>query len=296
MINAGNALVDCSAPAMERICSHLSLESTKNLFLVCQGLSKNSVVKRQLALFKRLQETKLFLHVVRGDLEAVRQIFATGKNKDLLLAKSTFTDLSGRMFIQATAFQYAAWALDTDMWNVLLTYFEDKADASEQLDQLERSPEDLGTNGSHYDLQKLIDVGQEYLNKYDSWPYEKRRSYWQKSVGKEQWRCPAWLMYTWYEKGETVYWTTKDVKRPVKRDPAAINCFTEKIHNGGKLGVTWGVWRGGRGERLMGGHYKSHFLYHRHDIEVQKLTRQNLHESLCMLAAELDVRLTRSFS
>lgn len=62
----------------------------------------------------------LLHHVVRGDYAAVGALLRRDIN--LLNVKRRIIDLSGRIFENITAFQYALWALDSRMWKIMLKY------------------------------------------------------------------------------------------------------------------------------------------------------------------------------
>lgn len=98
----------------------------------------------------------LLLHVARGEKTQAEQIIQ--QNPSLLLYKSDVTDYSRRTFNKITAFQYALWALDSDMWQMIKKHLpRDKA--KQQLQELESQ----GTaHGKHYNYEELTNA----LNKY----------------------------------------------------------------------------------------------------------------------------------
>ena len=67
----------------------------------------------------------------------------------------TVTDLSDRTFNNITVFQYAAWALDIEMCEVILKYL-DNASALSQLNSLETNPTKYSQYGAHYDITPLV--------------------------------------------------------------------------------------------------------------------------------------------
>jgi hypothetical protein len=94
---------------------------------------------------------KLLTHVARGEQDQAEAMLK--ENPNLLLHQGNVTDYSGRKFYNITAFQYALWAYDRHMWNMLLKYFpgnkiEEKDHALEQLQKLENR---YGYWGRHYD-------------------------------------------------------------------------------------------------------------------------------------------------
>ena len=60
--------------------------------------------------------------VTEGHLIEVEKLLQ--KNPELALMTGTVTDLSDRTFNNITVFQYAAWALDIGMWNLILKYLD----------------------------------------------------------------------------------------------------------------------------------------------------------------------------
>ena len=83
---------------------------------------------------KALKDLAVLLKwVTEGHLLEVEKLLQ--KNPELALMTGTVTDLSNRKFNNITIFQYAVWALDIDMWNMILKYL-DKQSALSQLQSL----------------------------------------------------------------------------------------------------------------------------------------------------------------
>ena len=68
---------------------------------------------------KQFIVARLLEHVVKGEQDEAKKMLE--EDRSLLLQKGNVKDLSGREFYQITAFQYALWALDRHMWEMLLT-------------------------------------------------------------------------------------------------------------------------------------------------------------------------------
>jgi len=183
--------------------------------------------------------------VTEGHLVEVENLLK--KNPNLALMKGSVTDLSGRTFKDISAFQYAAWALDTEMCELMLHKAGNAgaAVADTQLNELEKNP---WGHGSHYDPSPLVKKAQKYIKNCDEWSVDKCKEYWQKEVGGEQRKCPAWLIYAWCEEGKEVAWVKKDLKNiKVMRqyDKGHVKWWFEKEYNGGKgVGSTWSCVRG----------------------------------------------------
>jgi hypothetical protein len=146
--------------------------------------------------------------VTEGHLLEIEKLLKT--NTELALMTGTVTDLSGRKFNNITVFQYAVWALDMDMWNMVLKYL-DKQSALSQLQSLETNHTNYSQHGTYYDIAPLITKTKTYFDNYSKWDDNKREQYWQKEVGEAQRLCPAWLIYAWCEEGKDVAWVKKDL-------------------------------------------------------------------------------------
>ncbi len=96
-------------------------------------------------------------------------------------------------------------------------------------------------------LLPLVTKTKTYVDNYAKWNDDQCANYWQKEVGGEQRKCPAWLIYAWSEEGEDVAWTKKDVNRKIKREYDKNRLewwFTENYNNGRGVGSSWAVVRG----------------------------------------------------
>lgn len=83
--------------------------------------------------------TLLLDHVAKGRLVEAEKFLKANPEivSRLLSAKVPVTDYSGRKFKSITAFQYALWALDRSMWQMLSKYISSQ-EAAKQLQELER--------------------------------------------------------------------------------------------------------------------------------------------------------------
>lgn len=90
------------------------------------------------------------------------------KNPKLVLARGSCKDFGGRTFKNITGFQYALWALDWHMWDMILGYL-DKVDlvaAREQCREQEAVTEASG-HGAHYNFGEFISALKNYVDKYE---------------------------------------------------------------------------------------------------------------------------------
>jgi ribosomal protein L36 len=168
------------------------------------------------------------------------------KNNNLAHVIISITDRSDRTF-NCTGFQYAVWALDFEMCEVFRKYL-DNPNAALQIKALEKEPGKYSVHGAHYDMTSLIEKTQIYVNNYYSWDSNQCGQYWQKEVGGEQRKCPAWLIYAWREEGEHVAWVKKDFVncKVIRRyDKNWLDWwFTYGINGGKGVGSSWAVYRG----------------------------------------------------
>lgn len=83
--------------------------------------------------------TLLLEHIAKGRLVEAEKFLKANPEivSRLLSAKVPVTDYSGRKFKSITAFQYALWALDRSMWQMLSKYISTQ-EAARQLQELER--------------------------------------------------------------------------------------------------------------------------------------------------------------
>lgn len=132
---------------------------------------------------------KLLKFVAEGEQDKAEKMIK--KDKSLLLAAGTVTDLSKREFKQITAFQYALWALDWRMWKMIQKYLPEEAQ-TEQFAALESK----GTvHGKHFSLKPLTDALQTYVDNTEKvWKYDhdhRAKNHWQTVVGGAQRLLPA---------------------------------------------------------------------------------------------------------
>ncbi len=119
-------------------------------------------------------------------------------DRDLLLHAGTVTDLSGREFKEITAFQYALWAMDWHMWEMIRKYLPEEQQR-EQFEVLEKK----GTvHGKHFSLQPLIKALQAYADNYDSFNWKmfesKREHHWQQVVVGAQKLLPVHVINEYF--------------------------------------------------------------------------------------------------
>ena len=239
----------------------------------------------------------LFKWVTEGHLLEVEKLLK--KNPTLALGALTVTDLSDRTFKNITVLQYAAWALDSEMCELIMSY-AGAHNSAIQFKALSEEPQRYSPHGANYDIKSLIQKTLRYLDNYDKWSYEECCRYWQKEVGGEQRKCPAWLIYAWGEKGKNVAWVKQDFKMPVKRqyDQNHITWWFAEEHHQAKgkgVGSTWAAMRGAndRGIKNVGVRRggAGDVVYKRHDHVCQLAVETNVTERLARLQAKMKAGL-----
>jgi hypothetical protein len=192
------------------------------------------------------QDASLLLKwVAEGHLVEVEKLLL--KNSNLVYVTETVTDRSNRTFTGITAFQYALWALDIEMCELILKYL-DKVHAANQINALEEDPNRYSSHGSYYDMTLLINKTEAYLRNRQFLVPNKRPEFWTKEVGTVQRLCPAWLIYAWIEERpqsekQSIAWATQDfVNKKVTRQYEK-NRLDWWFLDGGGVGSTWAAVR-----------------------------------------------------
>ena len=148
-----------------------------------QSINILSVVKET-----HIDSLSLFLnHIAFGRQDKAEDMLC--QNKNLVLMFGDVTDCAKRQFKQITALQYAIWALDWHMLEMLKKHLPEEA-VREQIAGLEVGVW-IEEHGSVVSWQKLIDALQIYIDNYNSWTDIECRSYWAQKIGGEQLILPA---------------------------------------------------------------------------------------------------------
>jgi serine/threonine protein kinase len=172
-------------------------------------------------------------------------------NPRLGLAAGSVTDLSKRTFKNITALQYALWALDWNMWMMLLKYIP-REEAQLQAMALEEN----GTeHGKHFDFSPLLGAYQTYEQNYAAWykakNWDAMETHWCKQVGGAQLLLPAHVINE-YCRPDRAFYPVPNFNQeglPRVREIEGIkgsDVYTHKS-NGGELGAKWGMSRCGCG-------------------------------------------------
>jgi serine/threonine protein kinase len=162
----------------------------------------------------------------------------------LALQSGQVTDLSKRLFHHITAFQYALWALDWNMWLMLLKYIP-REEAQLQAMALDEN----GTeHGKHFDFSQLLKAYQVYKQHYNELNMEQRGAYWCQQVGGAQLLLPAHVINEYCRPDRAFYplpnFNQEGLPRVREMDgKARSDVFTQR-YNGGGCGKKWGLIRG----------------------------------------------------
>jgi len=132
------------------------------------------------SLVSQNEVNKLINLVMKGEETKAKTLIKN--HPEILLQKGTGKDPAGRTFENITAFQYALWALDWYMWEMMLPHM-DTSKAREQYDALMI----YGTEyGKQFDFNPLIEAIQTYIDKFDNWDKDQCRKHWGIEVGGAQ--------------------------------------------------------------------------------------------------------------
>lgn len=134
----------------------------------------------------------------------------------LVYAQGDITDLSKRIFTNITGFQYAVWALDGSMWEVILQYLP-HVDAAAQITAYAARIDLIQQHGQHYSFDEVVSKYNHYIQHYGKWTEEQYHHHWQKGVGTAQATMPSWIVYAFTEPGTQVAWVQFDATIAYKR-------------------------------------------------------------------------------
>jgi len=150
---------------------------------------------------------KLLDLVMRGDQDEAEALIKA--NPQLLNQKGRGKEYhNNREFRSITPFQYALWALDWYMWDMMMRYM-DHVEARAQLEDLE----DQGTeHGKQFDFDNLINAYQVYHDKFVGWSWDQRDHHWVKEIGRCQKALPIHALQEYYREDSSLD-STSDFKQ-----------------------------------------------------------------------------------
>ncbi len=106
-------------------------------------------------------------HVAYGEQDEAEAMLQ--REPKLALGKGDCKDHAGREFKGITGFQYALWAVDWHMWEMIRVYLDkvDPQSAAIQCQTQESLTSDQG-HGTHFSFEPLMAAYQTYLDRYDA--------------------------------------------------------------------------------------------------------------------------------
>ena len=125
--------------------------------------------------------------VVEGEQDQAKAMLR--QTPEIALYSGTVTDLSGRTFNNITGFQYAVWALDSHMWNMISSYLPVEA-AREQVQGLETGSW-VAQHGKSASWQNLIDALDEFIKLCNESKWDQAAAQWNGAVGNAQQQLPV---------------------------------------------------------------------------------------------------------
>lgn len=134
-----------------------------------------------------LELPKFLKHIGFGEQNEAEEMLK--QQPRLCLRFGDLTDCSQREFKNISAFQYALWALDFHMWQMILKYLPDQTARLQISSFIRRKDEQV-----HCSWDNLIDALQTYIDHYNLWSDEQLSDYWCQQVGGTQLLLPAHLI------------------------------------------------------------------------------------------------------
>lgn len=176
---------------------------------------------------------------VRGHLIKVDEKLK--ESPELANKKLTATALSDKHFDGFTGYQISIFERDKDMQAVYEKYMT--------IEQIEAQRNFLRENfdahnqlGLYFNITPLREKMELLRTHFNDVSEYQRNEYWQKEIGGEYRKFPAWLVYAMCEVGLDVAWTQNDLKNmKVERQygKGHLEWWFLKEYNGGKLGDCW---------------------------------------------------------
>lgn len=185
------------------------------------GAGKQGMFKAGLKARLDPKEVEQFLsHVALGDQDAAEAMLK--RNPKLTLGKGCCKDHAGREFKEITGFQYALWALDWHMWDMIQGYLEgvDPEAAREQCRKQEALTKGCG-HGEHYDFEELLGALKHFLDEFDGLykakNWHKLVRLWNQGVGGAQSKMVVHIAQEYWHP-DRPYWDVPDfTQKPLKR-------------------------------------------------------------------------------
>ncbi|KTC95854.1 hypothetical protein Lgee_2234 [Legionella geestiana] len=169
------------AEILHKIAGLLPNEQTRSQFVLTCRLFHDSYT-----LSDRLFPILLTV-VLSGEQHKAERILK--QYPQLLLRKTNFTDpWTKEIFKDKSVFQYAVWAMDNQMYTMML----DCLPQNEQGEEIRKGLlEQAEAQKEHFSFQPLITALQTYVDNFEAWDWPHRRAHWCNIVGGAQRDLPA---------------------------------------------------------------------------------------------------------
>jgi hypothetical protein len=190
---------------VQTIYEYVDLQEEKNL----------KKIQKHPFFYEACKGMHLLRHVAYGQQKEAEAILKETKDEktriELLILKADVTDPSGRIFHKITSFQYALWAFDKYMWEMLLKYFPREI-AAQQIKELDESgveylkpkfqemKAETIKNEKHFDFIPFLETLKYLTKNIQYMPYEKLEEYWVKKLGAEQIKLPMSVVNEYCQK------------------------------------------------------------------------------------------------
>lgn len=214
---------------------------------------------------------KLLNLVAQGEEAQAEEMLKT--MPELLLYRGDVTDLSKFSFKDITALQYAVWALDRHMWDMILKYLP-KKEALAQAEQFETGGW-VSQHGVTVSWQATIDALQQYSDNFSIWSSRKRNQFWIEEIGKRQLLYPAHVINEYCRTDRSFVPTPgfQEAKLPRTRQTNEGEWFTA-VYKGGRLGEQWAVVRGAWAQaRASGSSINMTYIFTFRGIDMEPLSQ-----------------------
>ncbi|CAM2949888.1 hypothetical protein [Legionella worsleiensis] len=178
------------------------------------------------------QALELFEHVGYGRQNEAEVILR--KNIGLLSYRplSPFKDITGASF-SGTAFQYALWAMDTHMYNMMIDCLPQNEQGEEIRKDLLKQAEE---QKEHFSFKPLISALQTCVNNCNSWSTSQLEAHWCKVVGMAQRDLPAHVRHEYCNPFPYLKET------PSSKDGLKRSLRFLKVESGNVLLSNWQTW------------------------------------------------------
>jgi hypothetical protein len=166
--------------------------------------------------FKSELVNKLLVCAAWGQQDEVEKLLKT--SPELMVEKTSFTDCSGRIFSNISAFEFLLWALDTrymvsmmfdclpkdEIGLTLVTKLKEQYD-NHKKNGVTYTLEGKEFTENHFGFSVLINALQTHADNIDKWDWNQREKHWCNEVGDAQCYLPAHVMQHYFDRNVPFY-------------------------------------------------------------------------------------------